>query len=408
MLRAERRRRSDLVVAAAIVVVVAIGAVLFAVLGPGAKTTLVTADGPIPAAPPAAVDVPATLTELWRAPSPATTTPVAEGTAVVTGDNAADGGTVLGREPMTGRVRWSYHRDLPLCLVGSGWHAPISVFRQGVYCSDVTKFDPATGKRERQRNADINPDIRFFEVGKHLGASSTDYLEVWRVDLIKTLMYGVPRTDAQPRKQPHRGCKHIGTTGTEGRVVVLERCPEEKTDRLTAIRPDGEHADRPEVEFSVLLPATGAKLVSAASDRVAVMLPNPNRLSIRDGKGDEVASFPLDLPRTDLAGDQQGNLAPTSDSLRWVLWWTGSRTLGLDIAELRPVWAERNTLGPGTSWSGRLVIPVPNGLAVLNADTGAPMRTIPVNRGGWTGPVSLHTVGSVLLEQRGPTVVALH
>ena len=190
--------------------------------------------------------------------------------------------------------------------------------------------------------------------------------------------------------------------------MVLERCPEEQTDRLTAVRTDGERNDRPEVEFSVLLTASGTKLVAAAADRVAVMLPNPARLSIRDGKGDEIAGHPLDLPPGDLAGDLQGELAPTSDSLRWSLWWTGSRTVGLDIVSLAPVWSRPEALGPGTTWSGRLVIPVRGGLAVLNADTGAPIRVTPVNRGDWTGPVALRSLGSVLVEQRGPTVVALH
>jgi hypothetical protein len=407
--RAERRRRSDLVVAAAIAVAVVVGAVLYAVLGPGGNTTLVTADGPIPAAPPAAVDVPAAVSELWRAPSPATSAaPVAEGAVVVTGDNAPDGGTVAGREAVTGKVRWSYHRDRPLCAVTAAWQTPVAVFRKDEFCADVTKFEPDTGQRDRQRNSDVRPDIRFVDLGKLLGAVGADYLEVWRSDLVKTVEYGDNRTPVQPNRQPHRGCRHLGATGTDDRIVVLEHCPAEATDRLTALDSDGEHADKPEIAFSVLLPAAGAKLVAATPDRVAVMLPNPNRLSIRDVKGNEIASHPVDVPAGDLPGDRQGDLAPTSDSLRWALWWTGSRTVGLDIVTLAPVWTRPDALGPGTTWSGRLVIPVRGGLAVLNADTGAPIRVVPVNRGDWTGPVTLATLGSVLVEQRGPTVVALH
>jgi hypothetical protein len=408
MLRAERRRRSDLVIAAALVTAVAVVVVLFAALGPAAKTELVPADGPIPAAPPAAADVPATLTELWRAPSSATSIPVAEGAAVVTGDNDAGGGTVLGREPMTGRPRWSYHRDLALCTVGSGWQSAISVFRRGADCADVTKLNPGTGQREKQRNSEVNPDMRLFEVGKLMGAGGANFLEVWRSDLVKTVMYGATRADAQPDRQPHRDCRHLSAAGIEGRLAVLEQCPDEPLDRLTVIRPDGEKTDRPEVEFSVLLPGTGTKLVAVNVDRVAVVLSNPPRLTVWDGKGNETASYPLDVPGADLAVDRTGNVAPTSDSPRWTLWWSGTRTVALDIAELRPVWSVQDALGPGTSWSGRLVVPVRAGLAVLNADTGAVLRTIPVARAGYSGPVALRTQGSVLLEQRGPTVVALH
>jgi hypothetical protein len=53
------------------------------------------------------------------------------------------------------------------------------------------------------------------------------------------------------------------------------------------------------------------------------------------------------------------------------------------------------------------VVPVPGGLAVRNADTGAPLSTVALDRGGWHGPVRLGSIGPVLLEQRGPTLVAL-
>jgi hypothetical protein len=35
------------------------------------------------------------------------------------------------------------------------------------------------------------------------------------------------------------------------------------------------------------------------------------------------------------------------------------------------------------------------------------LRTVAVNRGDYQGPVALAALGPVLLEQRGPTVVAL-
>ncbi|MGI8816160.1 MAG: Rv3212 family protein [Pseudonocardia sp.] len=410
MLRAERRRWSDLVAAATIAVVIVVAVALLAGFGPAARTSSVTLTGPIPVTPPAPDDVPATLTELWRAPSAATPSPVTDGPLVVTGDNdaGAGGGTVLGRDPLTGQTRWSYHRELSLCTVGSGWHTALAVFRQGEYCSEVTQLTPATGARVQQRNSDVHPEIRLIDLGNLVGAAGADYLEAWRIDLIKTVMYGATRTDAQPNRQPHRGCRHLSTTGTQGRVAVLERCPDEATDRLTVLRPDGEQGDRPELEFSVTLPSDAAKLVAVSADRVAVVLPNPTRLSIRDGAGTEVASLPLDLPPADLTVDQPGSVPATADGLRTVAWWTGSRTVGLDVAELRPTWTVPDSLGPGTVWAGRLVVPVRAGLAVLNADNGAPLRTIPMGRGGWKGPVSLSALGPVLLEQRGPTVVALH
>lgn len=408
MLRAERRRRVDVVVAALLIVVAAVGITLLAVFGPAANTTSVTAAAPIPAVPDAPDDVPGRLTELWHAPSAATSGPLAVGPVVVTGDSDGSGGIVTGRDPFSGRALWSYRRNLPLCAVGSGWSSALAVYRRGDYCSEVTALTATTGARGPQRNSDTRPPTRLFGVGDLVAATGPDYLEVWRSDLVRTVMYGATRVDVQPDRQPHENCRHISAAGTEDRIAVLERCPGEATDRLTVVSPDGKEPDRPELEFSVDLPVAGARLVAVSSDRVAVLLPNPTRLSIRDPQGKEVVSYPMDLPATDVTGDSFDGTVATSDALRDQLWWTGSRTVALEASELRPEWTVPDALGAGVVWAGRIVVPVPAGLAVLDADTGAPLRTLPLDRGGWHGPVRLSSIGPVLLEQRGPTVVALH
>lgn len=424
MLRAERRRHGDVIAAASLAVAVVVAAVALWSTSPVSRTSAVPVTGTIPSAPPGPTDVPATMIEVWRAPSAATSAPVVAGPVVVTGDvSAADpasgsdhattadpaggGGTVAGRDALTGRPRWSYSRDLPLCTVGSGWGNAIAVFRNGGYCSEVTTVVPGTGRRGPQRNSDVHPGGRLLDDGYLVTASGPDYLEVWRSDLVKTMAYGATRTDAQPGRQPRPQCRHAGVAVTEGRVAVLERCPGEPTDRLTLLRPDGNEADSPEEQFSVALPAAGARLVAVNSDRVAVLLPGPPRLSIRDEDGAEVAVHPLDLPPADLAPESPGGVEPGAESLRVHLWWTGSRTVALDVSELAPRWSVPDTLGPGSLFAGRLVVPVPGGLAVLDADTGARLRTAAVDRGRWDGPVLLDSIGPVLLEQRGPTLVAL-
>jgi hypothetical protein len=50
---------------------------------------------------------------------------------------------------------------------------------------------------------------------------------------------------------------------------------------------------------------------------------------------------------------------------------------------------------------------VPGGVVEVNPVDGHVLRTVPVNRGDYHGPVTLAALGPVLLEQRGPTVVAL-
>ena len=59
-----------------------------------------------------------------RTPSTATPVPVVSGPTVVT---AADG-AVVGRDPLTGRQRWSYTRDLPLCTVAQAFNKIVAVY----------------------------------------------------------------------------------------------------------------------------------------------------------------------------------------------------------------------------------------------------------------------------------------
>jgi hypothetical protein len=98
--------------------------------------------------------------------------------------------------------------------------------------------------------------------------------------------------------------------------------------------------------------------------------------------------------------------ATTSDDRR-IYWWTGSATVALDRADLQPVWTLPDTRGPGVRYGDAVLVPVPDGLAVVDPFTGTVTRTIAVDRGGWTGPVQPAVAGSVLLEQRGPDLVAL-
>jgi hypothetical protein len=173
------------------------------------------------------------------------------------------------------------------------------------------------------------------------------------------------------------------------------------------LHPSNTESDSPEQVFSVVLPATGARVIAMSPDQVAVLLPNPARLSIRGRDGAELASYPLDLPAGDLAGDPPGEVIPTSVVPGAVLWWTGSRTIALNAVDLHPMWTLPGALGPGTQMADRALVPVPAGVAVVNPADGAVQRTIPVDRGDYRGPVTLSTLGPVVLEQRGPVVVAL-
>jgi hypothetical protein len=404
----ERRWRGDVIAAAVLSVLVLGTALVLWRTSPEIATDAVAAADPI-VPPPAATGVPAGFTEVWRAPSNGTTAPIVAGPAVVT----AEGSRVSGRDATTGTEAWSYTRDLPLCSAAAAFpHLDGGVGRvlalyegPAGYCSELTALRPDTGERADAGNPDAPLGARLLAGSSAVVTTGSNYLEVLRSDLVKTLEYGEVPTPAQAGRQPRPGCTYGSVAIDTDRLGVIERCPGEPTDRLTVLATDGpDGADQPQVRFSVALPGPGAVLVAVSADRAAVALPGPPRLLLFDPAGQQVGTVPLDVPAGDLA-DPPGGIAPVTTDGERVYWWTGTQTIALGATDLAPLWTLPGALGPAVPYGGGLLVPVPAGLVVLDAATATPLRTIPVARP--PGPVELATIGDVLLEQRGAEVVAL-
>jgi hypothetical protein len=177
--------------------------------------------------------------------------------------------------------------------------------------------------------------------------------------------------------------------------------------RLTVQRSDPKNPDQPEVTFSTLLPGQQARVVAVSGERVAVALPDPARLVVFDEQGKEVADYPLAVPDADLRGNPPAGVVEATLTTTEVYWFTGSATVALDTTDLRPRWTRPGSLGAGSEVAGRLLLPVPGALAVLDTTTGQQIGTLPVGRGGYRGPVGTASSGGVVLEQRGDALVAL-
>ncbi|MBV9011359.1 MAG: hypothetical protein JO272_04805 [Pseudonocardiales bacterium] len=409
----ERRTRWDLTAAAVLaLVVLAVGSTLWWA-SDARRTTLSTAPGPASTiAPGTTAHLPAALTEAWRAPSSATPVPLVRGDTVVT----AAAGMVAGRDLRSGALRWSYRRDRSLCTVAAAFHQVVAVYRRGETCSEVTALNWTDGQRGPQRTGPVQAPTRLVAAGDHLAASGARYLEVWRSDLVRTLAYGRLPTPAQPATQPRPDCLHGSMAlggGNAGparssaeKLAVVEQCPGERT-RLTVQRSDPRDPERPEVIFSVLLPGRQAQVIAVNGQRVAVALPDPARLVVFDEQGKAVAEHPLAIPDTDLRGNPPAGVVDVTKTTTEVYWFTGSATVAVDTGELRPQWIRPGSLGPGSEVAGRLLLPVPGALAVLDTATGQQLSTLPVDRGSYRGPVATASSGGVVLEQRGDMLVAL-
>lgn len=419
--RTSFHRKRDFVAVALIVVVAVVASVLIGNSSDLWATTSQTASGDaeVPEAP---STLPPTFGEAWHATSGATVIPVVAGSTVVTGD----GNEVDGRDALTGQVRWRYARDIPLCTVGSAWQDAIAVYRKtenllpdkdpyhNGNCSEVTSLQGTTGDRDHQRNGDAELGTQLLFDGVHVTATGRRLINTWRSDLVLTMQYGTVPDLVNPDKQPRVDCQYGSIAVVTGRIGVIERCPAKtdpsilENDRLTVYRPTAKDADSPVVDFSVPTGGNLGRLVAMTDKYAAVATPNPNRLQVFDAAGKPVAEYPLDIPDSDLAGDPAAEAVPvtkgTGDAM---FWFTGSKTIALSTKDLAPMWTMNDTLGPGTLFAGYLLAPVKDALAVVDQNTGRQVAKAPVNRNGYPGTVRMNTIGPIVLEQRGPTLVAL-
>jgi len=434
-------RGRDVLVAALIVVVALVVGVLVWNSSDNRATTSQTYSGAA-ASPAAPTAFPPSLGESWRAKSAATPEPVTVGPAVVTGN----GSEVAGRDPVSGKIRWRYTRDLPLCTLAGAWSMAVAVYaktdnllpasdpRKAGGCSEVTALDPGTGKRGKQpkpgeerdkpdggqRNSDAERDTRLLFDGSYVTTTGDRLLTTWRSDLVQTMEYGRVPALVNPDKQPRTGCEYHTITVVQSRIAVVEDCPDDEGDRLTVYRATGnDDSEKPEIAASVAVP-NGSRVV-AMTDQcrlnpddaedvqqcTAYVAPDPARLLVLNEKGEQVGSYPLSLGPGDLDEEPADHVVPATHTPVAVYWYTGSSTIALSAADLSPLWTVDGTVGPGTMFAGRMLVPVRDGIRVLRPATGEPVGTLPVNRDGYTGPVAMSTLGPMVYEQRGDTLVAM-
>lgn len=398
MVRPERRTKADLAAVAAILVAALVGGLVLWQSSDVHATVSETARAPAAPQPPI-TSLPATLSEAWQAPSPATPKPIVTGPDVVTGQ----GNEVLGHDPATGAVRWRYARDIPLCTIGTEWDRAIAVYRKSHNCSEVTALQGGSGRRGPQRDSDAEFGTQLLSDGTHVTATGNKLIETWRSDLVRTQQYGVPtdiKNSGNNLRRPQ--CQYTSVAVNDDRVGVIEKCPGASSDRVTVIKSHPQDDEKPDETLSTLTGSTRASVVAVSKTRVAVLLQDRGELVIFQKTGSIESRFPFPAPK-----DHPG-IEHTVTSGDLTYWYTGSETVALDNTTFHPLWTLPGTLGPGRQIAGKLVVPVKGGLSVHDLKTGAPERVIPVDRKAYNGYVGLATVGNTILEQRSDTLVALH
>jgi hypothetical protein len=402
MVKPERRTRADLVAAAAIAVAVAVVAALIWWTSDARATISRPAASPVKTLAPAKV-IPASLRQLWSAPSPKTTAPVLAGGSVVTGD----GHQVDGRDPAKGSVLWSYARDLDLCGVTSVYNYAVAVYPDRRGCGQVSTIDGQTGMRGPSRTAYADPTVALSTDGTTVLAAGDSRLELWRSDMVRMISYGRLDAKIKPGVPDPVLCALKSAAASTSAVSVLEACPDQADLRLTVLRPAKEE-DTPDLKYVSLAGVkedSGARVVAVSETTTAVYVPTPRpSLKIIDETGSTTADLPLPKPVSpQAAATRPGDV---------ITWWTGDAVLVFSSSGMRyrytvgPV-GSHVPVGPATMMAGRLIIPVSDGVGVYDPTTGVNERFIPLRREPSKSAVVPGVAGSVLLEQRGGTLSAL-
>lgn len=404
MVKPERRSRADLLAAGVIVVVVTAAATLIWWTSDARATISRPALVPVPN-PTTARTVPASLRQLWTAPSAATAQPVAVGGTVVTGDKR----TVNGRDPVTGAVLWSYARDSDLCGISWVYRYAVAVYRDDRGCGQVSTIDGSTGRRGPARSSYADKDVDLSSDGTTVLSAGNTRLELWRSDMVRMLSYGEIDARVKPSsKGLHTGCRLTSAAAGSAAAAVLEACGAQADLRLTLLRPSKEEdePDQRDVPELGIEADSGARVLSVSETRTAVYLPKPQpRVNVLDETGTTVASTLLPKPPSPSSVvSRPGNL---------VTWWTGDAVMVFDAVNLTYQYSIASAgssvpLGPATMMAGRLLVPVTDGIAVCDPVTGVDEHFLPVSRPpGGSSAVILAVSGAQVLEQRGNTVVAL-
>lgn len=394
-----RRTRADLIAAGVItaVAVAAVGTVW--ATAPIRGSELTTAVQPFVATD-ALTQVPESLSEIWRAPdtTPGNHKPAITGGVVV----GAEDNTLRGYAP-DGETLWSYERDVELCSMTTGFEAAVAVYRTGVGCGDVVAITTSEGQYKSTRSAIASAEVAPIASNDRIGILGTERVELWRSDLVRTVEYGEVEAAQEAGQQPFPHCSITSAMTRKDLLAVTESCPD-GTSLLRLQDTTPEDSRTPEISQNIALEATGARLVAVGEDSAAIYVDNPAPKIISYNSAgtamEEQLVEPVDLPAVPFH-------AATADLPHHMSWFDGDRLMLFTPSSLAVGQIFDDALGTGVAIDGQLLYPTLAGIAVANWDTGEVLRTIPVNRTGYAGEVSLAVAGGVVVEKRGDELVGL-
>lgn len=354
------------------------------------------ADEPFVASP-ALSTIPNELEEQWRATDTSSNfKPAITGGVIAT----ADGNDIKTYSP-DGSLLWEYDRDKELCALSTGFDAVVATYKTGVGCGDVVAINANDGAYKATRSAIASEEVAPITSNDRIGVLGTERVELWRSDLVRTIEYGEVEAPQEPEQQPHAECSLTSAQTRKELLALTETCPDGKT-YLRFMDTTPEDSRVPEISQDVEIP--DGRIVAIGQSGAAVYSDEPTPRIVSYSDSGAVLSEELvnpveiaDLPAHSTIADLPHHMS----------WFNGDELVLFSPAQLQVRHIFNDAIGTGVAIDGSLVYPTANGIAVANWDSGEVLRTIPVDRAGFSGEVSLGVAGQVIVEKRGSEIVAL-
>ncbi|MHA2788285.1 Rv3212 family protein [Corynebacterium sp. S7] len=334
--------------------------------------------------------IPETLHETTRVSesSPALAPIVASGMTV-----GYDGHTLRAYTP-AGSQAWSYSRDDELCALASAWGKVVATYRTNVGCGDVVAIDASSGNYAGTRSANAPDEVVSVSSKERVGTVSGARTELWRSDLVRTVEYGEVEAPQEAGMQPNSGCLITSALTSSDLFTVTEICGDTTWLRFQDTTPKDSRA--PEIRANATI-SPGSVLVGTSTHVAAIYDPTTEEVIGINDSGVEVSrSKVAALGEIPTLFEPAVHSLPNHESFfdGTSLWLMNPQTMAVQTVY-------QGALGTGIAVDNKLLYPVEGGIAVADWDAQQVERTIPVDRGGYVGTVSLGSAGGTIVEKRG-------
>ena len=358
-----------------------------------------------------ATDLPGSFAQSWTAPTDSTQLIAVEGGTVQVQDTRI---SMLNAE--TGEEVWHYDQQREICAVSqpNKWKSVAVTFRGPKGCGEVISFDITNGQYAYTRDALASEQVAGFTGDNRAGTISPERVEIWRSDLVRTVEVGAQEAPHKPDQQEHLECSFTSALVHNELLATAQTCPDPSKKLVRLLKATPENSTIPESRHEFNVPA-GAEIVAVGTEQAAVYIPptagKPSRMQILNASGEfhtydvpEIKGF----PETATVGVEKQIHQPrtyVSDELQ--TWFDGQRLTIFNSKDLAKHVRVEGAMGVGAMYGNALLVPVKEGIAVVNPRNGQTERVITVDRGGYAGPVTVGVSNGHIVEQRGTELVGL-